>query len=75
MKLNIFIKSNCDFCKQLELPEDININLINIDEDYTGFLPGNVPVLQYNGMNLEGPPVINTILKLIKDSQNGDYKK
>ena len=75
MELNIYTKENCDFCKQLEIPEGVNINLINIEENYSGFAPANVPVLQYNGLNLEGPPVINSILQLVKSSQDGNYKK
>lgn len=75
MKLNIYIRSNCDFCKQLELPEGVNIELINLDEGYSGFAPANFPVLQYAGMNLEGSAVINSILQLVKSSQDGNYKK
>lgn len=75
MKLNIFVRNNCDFCAQLNIPEGVNVDLINIDEDYSGFMPASIPVLQYEGMNLEGPPVINAILNLVKTSQDGNYKK
>ena len=75
MKLNIFIKENCDFCNQVVIPEGIAVDKINLDGDYSGFVPANVPVLQYHGMNLEGPPVINAILQLVKESQDGNYKK
>lgn len=74
MKLNVFIKENCDFCSQIVIPEGINVESIDIDKDYDGFKPVNVPVLQYNGMNFEGPVVINSILNLVKSSQDGDYK-
>lgn len=53
----------------------MNIELINLDEGYSGFAPANVPVLQYAGMNLEGSAVINSILQLVKSSQDGNYKK
>ena len=75
MKLNIFIKNNCDFCAQLVIPEGVNIEKINIDENYSGYKPEQVPVLQYNGINLAGPPIINSILQLVKNAQDGDYKK
>lgn len=75
MKLNIFIRENCNFCQQLEIPEDLEINVIDLDNGYEGFFPASIPVLQYNGINLEGPQVINSILQLVKESQNGNYKK
>ncbi len=75
MKLNIFVKNDCDFCAQVIIPEGINVNKINIDEGYSGYKPEQVPVLQHNGINLPGPQVINGILQLVKDSQDGQYKQ
>tara|TARA_R110002124_G_C8821193_1_gene503975 strand:+ start:478 stop:705 length:228 start_codon:yes stop_codon:yes gene_type:complete len=75
MKLNIYTRDNCDYCKMLVIPEELNINIINVDVEYSGFVPGVVPVLQYEGVNLEGAPVINSILQLAKDVHNGDYTK
>jgi len=75
MKLNIFTKDNCDFCAQVQIPEGINVSKINIDSgEYHGFLPATVPVIQVDGLNFEGPFVINSILKLVKESQDGNYK-
>lgn len=75
MEINIYTKDNCDFCKQLVLPKGLNIKLIDIEKGYKGFTPGQVPVIQYNGMNLEGPHIINTILDLLNNAQNGNFKK
>lgn len=74
MKLNIYTRENCDFCKQLVIPEGINVEEINLDGDYSGFRPVQVPVLQYDGLNFEGPQIINSILHLVKTSQDGNYK-
>lgn len=74
MKLNIFTRENCDYCAQIKIPEGIEVETINLDGDYSGFIPATVPVLQYDGLNFEGPHVINSLLKLVKKSQDGDYK-
>ncbi len=76
MELKIFTKNNCEFCSQVVLHKEMHTTIINIDdEDYRGFKPEQVPVLQYNGVNFTGPPVINEILTLVKNAQDGHYKK
>lgn len=76
MKFKVYVKDNCDFCAQVHPPEGLNVEIINIEnENYTGFRPGVVPVLQYNLLNLEGPEAINGILNMAKDAQDGNYKK
>lgn len=74
MELNIFTRDNCEFCDQLVIPEGLKVNIIDIMNGYKGFTPNTVPVLQYQGMNLEGPQIINPILQLMKDAQDGKYK-
>ena len=29
MKAKLYIKSDCEFCKQIEMPEELNIKQIN----------------------------------------------
>lgn len=74
MKLNLYIQDNCPHCEALEIPEGLNINKIDINGDYSGFRPDQVPVIQINGLNLVGPHGINSILKTLKQAQDGDYK-
>ncbi len=76
MELKIFTKNDCEFCSQVVLHKEVHTTIINIDdEDYRGFKPEQVPVLQYNGVNFTGPPVINEVLTLVKNAQDGHYKK
>ena len=76
MKFNLYVQDNCDFCNQVEIPEGINVEMIYINRDgFVGFKPGNVPVIQHEGMNFEGPHGINALLQLAKDAQDGKYKK
>ena len=76
MELKIFTRDNCEFCEQLVIPNGINARIIKVDsENYDGFIPDQVPVLQHGGINLAGPTVINSILSTIKSSQDGNYKK
>ena len=74
MKLNIFIKSECDFCKQIIVPEGVDVNMIDIDNGYEGFMPENVPVMQVESISLPGPGVINAALTMIKNAHDGKYK-
>jgi hypothetical protein len=75
MITRIFIQNNCELCESIEIPESINIETINIDENYDGFRPDQLPVLQIGTLNLVGPGVISIILKLMEDSQNDNYKR
>ena len=74
MKLNIFIKSNCDYCKQIVIPDGVDVNLIDIDKDYDGYIPDSVPVMQAEKISLPGPGVINAALTMIKKAHDGEYK-
>lgn len=73
--LRIFTRENCPHCEALSIPEGIEVDKINIDKDYGGFRPANVPVMQIDGINYEGPHVINNILSLINNAKNGQYSK
>ncbi len=75
MKINIFTKNNCSYCEQLTIPEEIKVNIINVDENYNGFRPDHFPTMQLMELNFQGNDVITKILNLIKHSQNGDYKR
>ncbi len=43
--MKLFIKDDCEHCNQIDLKK-INVEVINIDKDYNGLLPHQVPVLQ-----------------------------
>tara|TARA_X000000368_G_scaffold294999_1_gene234746 strand:- start:128 stop:370 length:243 start_codon:yes stop_codon:yes gene_type:complete len=76
MKLNLFIRNNCDFCKAIIIPEEVNINIINVEDDsYNGYVPEQVPMLQYNGVSISPPHIITNILNLVKAGQDGLFKK
>ena len=76
MKLNLFIKNNCDFCKSIIIPEEIDINIVNVeDDDYNGYVPDHVPMLQCNGVSMSTPHMITELLNLIKAGQDGLFKK
>lgn len=74
MKLNIYTRENCSHCAAVQIPEEIDVNIIDIEKDYSGFIPEQVPILQVQGMNFQGPVVINGILKIIKEAQDDNYK-
>ena len=74
--LRIYTRSNCPHCEKVEIPSGILAVKVDInDSDYRGFRPPNVPVLQVNGLNLEGPHAINTVLNLIKQGQDGKHRE
>jgi hypothetical protein len=76
MELKIFTKNDCSFCDQLDIPKKIHTTVINIDEKkYQGFKPEQLPVLQYSGMNFQGPQAINEVLNLVRNAQDDYYKK
>lgn len=76
MKIKIFVRDECDFCKQIEIPKKINAEKIYVNrDDFEGFKPNNVPVIQLAGMNIEGAFAINDILKTIENASNGKYNK
>ena len=77
MKAKLYLKSDCEFCKQIEMPEELNVEQINVqDSNYKGYFPENVPSLQLSEkVNVMGPMFINAVLNLLKDATNGIYTK
>jgi hypothetical protein len=76
MELKIFIKENCNFCDQLDIPKKIETTIFNVDsKEYRGFIPEQVPNLQYDGLSFQGPEVINKVLNLVRNAQDDYYKK
>lgn len=76
MKIKIYVRDECDFCKQVEIPEKINVEKVYVNrDDFEGFKPHNVPIMQLAGINIEGPFAINDTLKVIEDASNGEYNK
>ena len=77
-EIRIFVKSNCDFCSQLIIPEELNIKKIVVDdESYKGHQPQNIPVLQLsNSVEVagQGHIFINELLRIFKLTQDGVYK-
>ena len=76
MKFTIYVQDNCDYCKELVIPEEIDVEYVYINrDDFSGFKPQNVPCIQQDALNFEGPQGINSILKIVKDAQDGKFKK
>jgi|SaaInlStandDraft_1057018.scaffolds.fasta_scaffold448574_2 hypothetical protein len=68
--MKLYTKNNCEFCNQLQIPKNLKIPVINCDEDYDGFYPPQLPVLQTdNNVNIPGPDTINELLKTILDAK------
>ena len=66
-KFNIYVQDDCDFCKEIEIPQGLEVTKTYINrDDFEGFRPANVPVLQLKTFQLEGPYQINEFLKLVK---------
>ena len=76
MEIKIFTKDDCNFCDQLDIPKKIHTTVFNIDnKKYRGFKPEQVPTLQYEGLTFQGPEVINKVLNLIRNAQDGYYQR
>ena len=70
MKYKVYVQDECEFCQQVELPEGINIEKIYINrDDFEGYKPAQVPVIQFNTFQIEGPYQINEFFKMIKNAQ------
>ena len=68
MKFKAYVQKECDYCKQIE--EFDNLEKVYIDsDDFDGFRPSNVPVLQTKTFQLDGPWQINEFLNIIKDAK------
>jgi hypothetical protein len=76
MEIKIFTKDDCNFCNQLDIPKKIETTVFNVDsKKYRGFIPEQVPTLQYDGLSFQGPEVINKVLNLVRNAQDDYYKK
>jgi hypothetical protein len=75
--MKLYKIKNCEQCAQVEIDESLDIKTVFIDsEDYNGFAPDNVPILQVSpGFNVNGKDYINNFLNTIKSAQDGLYKK
>jgi uncharacterized HAD superfamily protein len=64
--MKLFIKKDCDFCNQIA-KQGIKLELINVDENYKGLIPQQVPVLQFtNGSQVVDAQFINTLFDEIR---------
>ena len=76
MEIKIFTKNDCSFCDQIDIPKKIETTIFNVDsKKYRGFIPEQVPTLQYDGLSFQGPEVINKVLNLVRNAQDDYYKK
>ena len=75
--MKLYIKKGCSHCENVLIPEGLKLETIDVDDEtYTGFKPGNIPVLQFNStFNAEGDFFINEVLKVVKEAQDGIYKQ
>ena len=56
MEIKIFTKNDCSFCDQIDIPKKIETTICNIDsKKYRGYIPDQVPTLQCDGLNFQGP--------------------
>ena len=59
-----------------DIPKKIETTIFNIDsKKYRGYIPDQVPTLQCDGLNFQGPEIINKILNLVRNAQDDYYKK
>ena len=64
--MKLFIKKDCDFCNQIT-KEGIKLEVIDVDDNYRGLIPQQVPVLQFtNGSQIVDPQFINTMFDEIR---------
>lgn len=75
--MKLFKIQNCDSCKAVVIPEGLNIEEIYVDDpSYNGFIPEQLPILQVGpGFNVNGEHFINNTLHLIKEAQDGVFRK
>ena len=72
--MKLYIKNNCEFCSQLQIPKDLKIEVINVDLDYTGFHPPQLPMVQTgNKINIAGHETINELLNIINLAKHGKW--
>ena len=64
--MKLFVKKDCDLCNQIAKKE-IKLEVIDVDDNYEGLIPQQVPVLQFtNGSQIVDPQFINTIFDEIR---------
>ena len=74
MEFIIYVQENCQFCDELIIPEGITAKKVFIDkDDFVGFRPSQVPVIQTKQLQLQGPYQINEFLNIVKDAKDGKY--
>ena len=74
MQFKIYVQDKCDFCKELNIPENLDVEQVYINrDDFEGFRPAQVPVMQTTHMQLDGPYQINEFLKIVSDAKDGKY--
>ena len=74
MKLTIYVQDECDYCKEIEIPSNLNVEKVYINRDgFEGFRPQQVPVMQTKNIQLDGPYQINEFLNIVSDAKEGKY--
>ncbi len=64
--MKLFVKKDCDFCNQIA-KKRIKLEVIDVDDNYEGLMPQQVPVLQFtNGSQIVDPQFINTMFDEIR---------
>lgn len=70
MKFTIYVQDDCDYCKELVIPENLDVEKVYINrDDFEGFRPQSVPVIQTKTFQLDGPYAINELLKIVSNAK------
>lgn len=70
MKFTIYVQDECDYCKEIEDFNNLDIEKVYINrDDFDGFRPSSVPVMQLKSFQLEGPYQINEFLKIVNNAK------
>ena len=70
MKFKIYVQDNCDFCKEILEFDNLDIEKVYINrDDFDGFRPSTVPVMQTKTFQLEGPYQINEFLQIVSNAK------
>ena len=70
MKFKIYVQDNCDFCKEIKEFDNLDIEKVYINrDDFDGFRPSTVPVMQTKTFQLEGPYQINEFLQIVSNAK------
>jgi len=70
--MKLYIKKDCDFCKQIIIPGNIKIPIIDVDSPkYKGFYPPQLPLIQTaSKINIAGVETINELLNIVSNAKN-----